>query len=107
MTSIRELQNTATQDTHVGHTRTQTDTHTHNHTGHTLTHTNTDRQTHTHTLTHRELYQSLTQFRQNLIGENSPYLLYLRTPELHISIFIRQTTIAIGLTHSTRMKVKQ
>src|SRR4029434_2333853 len=29
---------------------------------------------------------------------------YLRTPELHISIFIRQTTIAIGLTHNTRMK---
>ena len=33
---------------------------------------------------------------------------YLRTPELHISIFIRQTTtIAIGLTPSTKLKVKQ
>src|SRR4029434_2412342 len=27
-------------------------------------------------------------------------LSYLRTPELHISIFIRQTTIAIRLTHT-------
>src|SRR4029434_9736921 len=41
-----------------------------------------------------------------VIGENSPSS-YLRTPELHISIFIRQTTIAIGLTHKTRLKVKQ
>ena len=40
-----------------------------------------------------------------LIGENSPSS-YFRTPELHISIFIRQTTIAIGLTPSTRLKVK-
>src|SRR4029434_5991390 len=32
---------------------------------------------------------------------------YLRTSELHISIFIRQTTIAFGLTPSTRLKVKQ
>ena len=31
---------------------------------------------------------------------------YLRTRELRISIFIRQTTIAIGLTPSTRLNVK-
>src|SRR4029434_10594824 len=41
-----------------------------------------------------------------VIGENSPSS-YFRTPELSISIFIRQTTIAIGLTPSTRLKVKQ